>query len=783
MIPMKKAFLFLCLTASLAIRAQQAHISGFVNDAHSGERVIGVNVYLHDRSHGTSTDAKGYFNLSADLPAYLCLSCIGYADTCFKVERVGDHPISIRLRPLSETLQTVEVSAKRMERQPFNALTLSAKNIDQLPTLGTRPDIIKAAQQLPGVEPLTEGSSLMLVRGGNPGENLYLLDNVPLIYVNHIGGFMSVFNSEMINSMDIYKGGFPARFGGKLSSIVDLTAKKGDPSRVKGSLSAGITDVAFALEGPGGLNSSSFIITGRKTLTELLLYAASEIAIESDAQEHHVIYGFHDINAKYTWSPDAKNSFAFNLYEGDDYMRIWKNKKENGDIERNSVGNIWGNRLVSAQWNSAVSAKLFAANTLSFTQYRLKNQSKAYMRSDMDTVDFFVKASSRVSDLSMRSDWKLFLNAFWTLEYGLHASYLNYRPNHFVSSYAKPSIPDMSGVSDNALYFDNKLNLGTCASGTIGLRLNSYFNGSYRNFAWEPRLNFNFRIGESQLNLTAMRVTQNAHLMMAPGAIMNNEVWVPAEQRIRPACSDQASIGWQRDFMAGHIGIEVDAYYKLLRNLATYREGISSLIGDPDWRNKVEAGGKGKSYGLEMMAKLNFGRLNGYVGYTYAHTTRQFEHINQGKEYVFEYDRPHSINLNANYMLTERWSLSALWTFQSGLPFTPVIGVQHVPSISQEGEVTMTEAFIYGERNSRRMRSYHRLDVAAKWKTTTEKGRKAEWTFSVYNVYCRQNPYYYYYGDKKGDPLDWGQYPDDPPQLWQRCFFPVIPSVSYKVWF
>ncbi|MDO5315390.1 MAG: carboxypeptidase-like regulatory domain-containing protein [bacterium] len=780
---MKKIVLLICLFTSLFAQAQQTRITGFVSDANDGERIIGANVFLHDRSKGVATDQKGYFNLAVELPATLCVSCVGYEETCLKVDH-ADQPLQIRLQPLTETLQSVDVSASRIERKTnFNTLTLNAKSIDQLPTLGSRPDIIKAAQQLPGIEAATEASSLMIVRGGNPGENLYLLDNVPLIYVNHLGGFMSVFNSEMINTMDIYKGGFPARFGGKLSSIVDLTTKKGDPSRLKGSLSAGLTDLAFAVEGPGGLKNSSFIVTGRKTLTEALLFAASKVSQEMGGQDYNMAYGFHDINAKYTWAPDAKNSFAFNVYEGDDYMRIWKNNEENGDIERNSIGNIWGNLLVSGQWNSAVSSRLFMANTLSFTQYRLKNNMKAYLRNSIDTTDFFVKTSSRVSDLSLRSDWKLFVGNAYTLEYGLQGSYLTYRPNHFTSSFSEASLPDISSVLDNAFYLDNKLKLGSWFIGSIGLRLNSFVNSGYHHFAWEPRMNLSFGIGGSTLNLTAMRVTQNAHLMMTPGSIMNNEVWIPADARIKPATSDQASVGWQRSFWQGHVDVEIDAYYKLLRDLATYREGYSTLLGDSDWRSKVETGGKGKSYGIEMMTRFNFNRLDGYVGYTWSHTTRQFDQINNGKEYVYEYDRPHSVNINVNYQLTERWSLSALWTYQTGLPYTPVIGVQTTPVITPEGDVDFEQTNIYGERNSARMRDYHRLDLAAKFKTKTEKGRKAEWTFSIYNVYCRQNPFYYYYGDPKGDPLYWNQFPDEPQQLWQRSFFPIIPSFSYKVWF
>lgn len=780
---MKQIILTGFIMLACLAHAQQIHLSGFVSDAHNGESVIGANVYLEDRSVGVATDTKGYYNLVVRLPVQLCVSCVGYEDTCFSVESLETSPLHIRLQPAIETLEAVEVKAEKIERRPFNILSLNSKSIDELPSIGSRPDIFKVAQQLPGVEAATEASSLMVVRGGNPGENLYLLDNVPLIYVNHLGGFMSVFNAEMINSMEIYKGGFPARFGGKLSSVVDLTTKKGDPSRLRGSVSVGLTDVAFAVEGPGGLSNSSFMVTGRKTLTEAFLYASSEVAKLSGGQDYDIIYGFYDINAKYTWTPDTKNSFSFNVYDGDDYLRIWKNRREKQDIERTRVGYAWGNLLVSGQWNSAVNSRLFVVNTLSFTQYRLKNKLNAYAANSVDTADYFLNASSSVGDISFRSDWKLFIANVWTVECGLKTSYLKFRPNLFSSSLSTQVVPAASGVVDNTLYLENKVRCGSWINGSIGLCVNQYVNGDYRHWAWEPRFNLNVNLGRSTINFSAMQVAQNSHQLMTQGAIMNNEIWIPADLRIKPATSKQVSVGWQRGFLNDHIHIETDAYYKIMEDLSTYKEGYNTLIGDSDWHNKVQVGGNGKSYGFELMTRFHFNQFDGYLGYTYSHATRQFDQINNGKEYVFEFDRPNSINFNINCRLTERWSMSALWTYQTGLPYTPAVGVQIVPIISSEGDVHFEQANLYGERNSERMRDYHRLDFAAKYKTKTKHGRNAEWTFSIYNVYCRQNPYYYYYGDKKGDPISWNQYPDEPQCLWQRSFFPLIPSFSYKVWF
>lgn len=787
---MKKLLtIILICVCSLCAFTQNTSVTGFVFDAQSGECVIGANVFLADHSRGTATDTKGHFGISLTLPATICLSYIGYADTTFTLYSQPEKPLTITLRPITEMLQTVEVSATKMEmeRPRFNTITLTAKTIESLPTLGSRPDIIKAAQLMPGIEPFSEGSSIMLVRGGNPGENQYILDNVPLIYVNHLGGFMSVFNSEMINSMDIYKGGFPARFGGKLSSIVNLTGKKGDVSQLKGSLDIGLTDMAFSVEGPGGLKNSSFIVTGRKTFFEALLYGVSEIAKLAEAQDNNIIYGFHDFDAKYTWSPNSKNVFSLNVYEGDDYLCVWKNSNNKNRKEKARIGNVWGNLLVAGQWDRTVGTRVFATNTLSYTRYRLRQNNKVFIRDGGDTlVDIHQIGKSTVQDVSIRSDWKLTAGKVWSLEYGLQSSFLSYAPNNVINKKEGNNSPrdrDVTHVFDNAVYLDNKFTFGKVADGSIGLRVGFYANKELKHFSFEPRFNFNFHIRRSTINISAMSVTQNQHLLLTPGSILNSEIWIPADSSFLPSRSDQASIGWQRGFLGDRLRVEANAYYKIMRNLTTYREGYVTMLGDGNWRNKVTSGGKGESYGVELAIKADFGNISGMAAYTYSHTTRQFEEINNGEPYLFEYDRPHSVNLNVNYDLNPRWSFSASWVYQTGMPFTPIVGIQYTPIMDDDGEMELVQTNIYGKRNSDRMRDYHRLDIAAKLKTLTRKGRRAEWTFSIYNVYCRQNPYYYYYGDKKGNPLSWGEYPDDPQSLWQRSFFPIIPSFSYKIWF
>jgi Outer membrane receptor proteins, mostly Fe transport len=774
--------LFCCLLTQA--KSQNLHLSGVVVDAQSNEAIIGANVYLSSRAHGTVTDNNGYFNMVLSPMDTLCFSFIGYRDTCFVVRNGLDKMLKIKLVSVAEMLGVVEIRAEKFDKPSFGKINLTSKSIDQMPTIGSRPDIIKAAQQMPSIEPMTEASSTILVRGGSPGENLYLLDGVPLIYVNHVGGFMSVFNPVMINSMDVYKGGFPSRFGGKLSSVVELTTKKGDPTRFQGTLSAGLTDLAFSLEGSGGLENSSFIITGRKTLFDLLFLGGTALAKEFGNYGNLITYGFHDVHGKYSWSPNAKNSFSLSFYEGDDYFGTWRNNSNQTGIEKNSSLHAWGNVLGSTNWNCALSSKLFMSNTISFSKYHLKNRQQAFISPEIDTNSFFQKGKSSVSDLSLRSHWKYSMLRNWTLEYGFQSSLLSYQPNNFYNSFTlNESADDVFKVFDESLYLDNVFKIGKVVEGSLGVRLNYFVNGSFSNLSVEPRLNLNFEAGKNCYNLMAMRVTQNAHLLMTAGSIMNNEIWIPAEANIKPSYSDQASFGWQRVFLQNKVDVEANVYYKKLSNLSAYRDGYYSLFGDSDWRNKVESGGSGVSYGFELLAKCDFGQWNGSLGYVYSHTTRQFDNINRGDVYVYEYDRPNSINANANCVLNEKWSFSALWTYQTGLPYTPVIGLQDALSFDEESGVILDEVLVYGSRNSARMRDYHRLDVAARMKTKTERGRKAEWTFSIYNLYCRQNPYYYYYGDRKGNPLNWDEFENEKPHLWQKAFFPIIPSFSYKVWF
>ncbi len=761
-----------CMFLFLNAASAQLHISGIIKDNHTGENLIGANVLETGTTNGTSSDNNGYFSLITK-GGSIQISFIGYKSKTLQFS--SDTIVHISLEA-GELLDEVTVRGEQSKR--FNISTLSKKEMLNIPSIGGKPDVLKALQMLPGIQSQQEGSSMLNVRGGNPGENLYLFDNTPIIYVNHLGGFMSVFNPDMINNIEVYKGGFPAKYGGKLSSIVSITQREGDKSGLKGSLGIGVTDISFCIEGPLLNKKASFIITGRKTLTEPLFLLACGIT-ESD---YNITYGFHDLNGKFSWHPDEKNSLYFNLYQGDDYLKYW-NKDHKTTNQKYTLSNSWGNWLASARWNSVISPNLFVDNTFSYTRYRLNNVNSFFSFSPNDTLDYKIQHLSTVQDLSLRSDWQYKLKRNLTIDFGAKTSYLIHIPNKIYQS-DKTTDKDYERIlaNETSIYANSRFSVFNFIDANIGARLINYHSGIFNKTVVEPRIMINAQISPSQIiNFTYQNMNQFNHLLFSSGSIMNNEVWIPSDENIEPSSSVQYSAGWKGFFWDDNIQVETNLYYKELSHLSTYKEGYSNLFGDGGWRSKIETEGGGLAKGLELLISKTKGKWTGFIGYTYSKSTRKNPRINQGEEYVFEYDRPHSLSININRQLSEKWTFNISWVYQTGLPYTPVIGRQ----IAQTRALPnyYIEEFVYGKRNSARMKDYHRMDVGFTYTTKTKWGRKAIWNFSVYNIYNRHNPTSYFYGyNKEGYNL---YDPDNytPIKQYQVSLFTIIPTISYKVFF
>lgn len=760
----------------------QIRVSGFVKDNESGEALIFASIVEKGTNNYTLSDNNGYFSLITSTPCSLEVTYVGFNPLLFEINSKKDTLVNILL---STDIIIEDVIVKATRTLLPNITSLSGKELQYLPSIGARPDLLKTLQLYPGIQTQNEGSSLLLVRGGDPGQNLYLIDNVPLIYVNHLGGFMSVFNPDIINNVDVYKAGFPAHFGGKLSSILDITQREGNTNNTKGSFSFGLTDMSLSLEGPVK-EKSSYIVTGRTSFLGLFSMLASQTL---PGNYYTLFYGFHDINAKYSWRPNTKNSLHINFYQGDDMLQYKVKQSELKEGEKTITRSTWGNWLLSAQYKSIITSKLRSTNTLSYTRYRLKNIQDRTSLGDAGYSDYFSEYLSSLKNASFHSNWKYDIAKPYSIEYGVLSSYLFNVPNKYHASNQSVGSSAKSLKSFQAdLYIENKLKLGNCMLLNMGLRNSNYFTEGYSANNLEPRINLSCKMSPNySLNFSYMRAYQYTHLLFTSGSISNNEVWISSDHQIQPSRVDQFATGIQSRMMDGMFDIEFNLYYKDMTNLTTYKDGYSDLMGSPNWHSKVTSNGQGISKGLELYLKKNYGKVTGFMGYSFSHATRKFDDINSGEEYLFDFDRPHCFSTNVQYALNKKWKMNLAWVYQSGIPYTPAIGRQNTIASGYDAYYNsdIYEALIYGPRNSDRLSPYHRLDISCIYSTETKRNNAAEWIFSIYNAYNRQNAYYYYYNtNNTGEMIPPDYYETYKPlSLYQISFLPIIPSISYKVYF
>jgi hypothetical protein len=769
------------LVISTGSLVAQIRISGFVRDSLTGEVLIGAHVTDSIAGRAVVTDNNGFFSISSTKGNQNTFTFVGYRPKTIAIDKSESSLVEVLLSPGTDI---DEVVVTHTRRPAFNVSSLSSLELQQIPSLGAKPDVMKSIQLLPGISSQYEGSSLISVRGGNPGENLYLFDNVAVIYVNHLGGFMSVFNPDMINNIDVYKGGFPSRYGGRLSSIMDIAQREGNPNTLSSSLSVGITDMSFTVDGPALIDNSSFMFTGRKTLVDPLM---GLLTYMNGASRNIMAYGFHDFNGKFTWRPNPENTLSFNLYQGDDYLGIFHKKDD--FIKRARITNIWGNWLLAARWNRVHRPGLYSNQSLSFVRYRLREK-QVYQNTESDHP-YRRKYLSAVQDISYKWGWKADFSNNWNMDFGLQSSYFRHLPNSItISNQDRQGLDVVTNSLETGIYMDNNWTIGRILQLRAGTRGVIYLSHDLSRFYVEPRINLDINLTRNHtLNLSYMEVTQFSHLLFTSGSINNNEVWIPSDKDISPASSRQVSAGWRASFSEGMFDAEVNVYRKTLENLATYREGYVNLMGDGNWKAKVESGGTGEALGAEFFLRKNKGKWNGFLSYTWSRATRQFENINNAAEFLYDYDRPHSIALSLNRKLSNRLSLNAAWVFETGIPFTPVVGRTYTPSTysyyQSDNDLRLYEAFIYGERNSERMRNYNRLDIALHYNYYTRRNhRRAQWSFSIYNVYNRKNPNFYYFThDSQDRGLSRSWHNHEPFSLYQISFFPVLPTVSYKIFF
>lgn len=786
---MKISIILLLCIAHISVCAQQKILcSGVVRDKATGEVLIAAVVHEMNTQNAVFTNEQGRFAIFVQSPAQIEISYVGYEPYIISISASRDTNIQVYL----ETNTMLEaVTIRALQEQKPNVSHLTSHELSQIPALGGKPDVIKTAQLLPGIQAQNEGSSLLVVRGGDPGQNLYLLDNVPLIYVNHLGGFTSVFNPDMIHAIDIHKGSFPAQYGGKLSSILNITQRAGDAYKLKGTYTVGLSDLSFTLQGPTKLKNSQFIVSARKTvLPDVFLLLASTVSSGNDAR---ISYGFHDVNAKYSWRVNPYNTLAVNLYHGDDYLNYWGKPKIDESFR---YKNAWGNSLAAVSWTNTSFPKLQSTHILSHVYYRSSTSLTFTNRPDSVLSYIRMKDLSSKSQTLVQSLWNYSAAPWWKIDFGMQSSLDRYVPDFSYNSllHTQEEHTVLYG-NETALFVDNIFSISPSIKVRPGLRAQHSIVTDYRYSSIEPRIQVSYAISQKHtVSVHYMQVHQTSHMLFTNGQIMSNEIWIPASSSLPPSHSQQYSLSWNGVLQEQTYATDVTVYYKDMHDLLTFQDGYTSIRGDEFWEQKLAKNGKGTSYGLELFVRKQRGDWQGFAGYSYSHTTRQFDAINNGKSFVFDYDRPHTFSASVMRKLSDSWSLGGTWVFQSGLPYTPVIGRyygMYVDTQLEDNEfytdVFPYEVLKYGERNSARMRNYHRLDIGATYRTKNKHNNTCEWNFSIYNVYNRRNPYYYYYNHNNTSEFFSPQYQNEigfqPLKLYQISFFPIIPTVSYKVIF
>ncbi len=785
---MKKTGLFFVFLSYFFCFSQNVLLSGYVIDKNSGENLIGARIYSKTLKKGVLTNNYGYYSISIPKndTIEVLISYVGHQTIYRKLFLTKNTELNFELNA-DNILNTVTVIGKqRIEnKNEISTLSIPKKQIKSLPSLAGNVDIMRAYQLMPGVQFGKEGTSGIYVRGGSPDQNLFILDDIPLYYVNHLGGFVSVFDINAVNSMTLYKGGFPAKYGGRISSVIDFRMKEGNKNKIKKEINLGVFTTSFFIEGPIKKKSTFFISLRRSNIdlfTRLISYFDN-----TGSEKFTAGYTFFDFNSKYTYQINKKSKLQFSTYLGQDNFFL-KNKVKENAVKYVSKSNIkWGNKMAQLKYINNISSKLFNVSTMGITYFNY-NTIKSVVKSNNNGNEILGQSSiefkSKVFDLILKSDFDYFLNSKNKISFGIEGVNHFFTPGINSSKQIGVSSTSVNPIVNNKLigqelklFIQDKIKFTPRFSANLGLHFQTYFIQKAIMPSVQPRVLINYNLTEhTAIRLAYSKMNQNIHLLSNSGTGLPTDLWMPATKNLKPEMSDQFTVGFDYSF-GKQFELTIESYYKTLSNLINYKEGATYLNVNGDWEDVIVGNGSGKVKGVEFLIKKNAGKFQGWIAYTWLKNTRQFDELNNGIEFYYKYDRRHDISLVGFYEINKNVSLSATWVFTTGTPITIAQNKNLVliPSLNwnpQPGDSSFVSnnfdySHIYNGKNSYRMPNYHKLDIAIKLTKSKPKGIRV-WQFGVYNAYNRQNPFFLFY--KKVDTKI---------KLYQVSLFPLIPSLSY----
>jgi outer membrane receptor for ferrienterochelin and colicin len=775
--------LFISVFVFQAVAQNKYTVSGYVKEKANGENSVGATVYIKEILKGTTTNNFGFYSITIAEGEYtLVVSYIGFKNIEQAITLDKNIHLNYDIEDDVITTEEFKVIGEREDKNTNEAVMstveLDVEKVKSLPAIFGEVDILKTIQLLPGVQSAGEGNSGFYVRGGGPDQNLILLDGATIYNASHLAGFFSVFNADAIKGVKLIKGGMPAEYGGRLSSVLDITMKDGNFKKYEAEGGLGIISSRVTVQGPIKKDTASFIASYRR----FYLGDIAQPFIGDSSKFKGSNYYFYDFNAKLNWIISEKDRVYLSTYIGKDVFKF-KNAKDGFGMDT-----PWGNTIVSFRWNHLFNDKLFLNTTVGYTKYQFE------VGLEQDQFEF--RLFSGISDWNAKLDFNYLPSILHNVKFGV-----NYIFHKFVPSNATARSGEIdfntgdiikNYANDAAIYLSDDWDINEKLKVHAGLRYSMFQHvGPFKRYnntdfgspidtvvydngetvklyqGLEPRITARYSLrNNSSVKASFSQNYQYIHLASFASVSLPTDVWVPSSDKVKPQRSTQYAAGYFKNFKENKFESSVEVYYKSMQNQIEYKDGA---LPEDNAGNNVDNSftfGKGWSYGAEFFLKKRYGKINGWIGYTLSWTNKQFDDLNNGNVFPAKYDRRHDASVVFLYDISKRWVIGATWVYATGSALT-------LPEsrYTVQGQIVSD----FGDRNSFRMDAYHRMDLSVTLKGKEEKKFKSNWVFSIYNVYNRKNPYFIYFatdGSVYDGTLDI--------QAKQVSLFGILPSISWN---
>ena len=799
-------FFYALLWLQLPLNAQTSErltISGYVREKGSGELLPGVSVYVKGKKIGTQTNNYGFYSLTFNTSeeVIITFSFVGYRSEVKTLQVSKKLELNIDLSPENQQLNEVVVKGDAPEQQKvsekvqMSQVSVTIQQIKEIPALLGEKDVLKVLQLMPGVQKGSEGNSGIYVRGGGPDQNLLILDDAPVYNASHLFGFFSVFNGDALKSVELTKGGFPARFGGRLSSVIEMQMKEGNREKLHVEGGIGLISSRLVVESPiGKSKKASFLVSGRRTYIDVLARPFLDKEIGTGG------YYFYDLNAKANYEFSQKDRIYLSGYFGRDVF--YQTQKERNTTSDRGIN--WGNQTATLRWNHLFNERLFVNSSFIFSNYQFKIFSTDQSQSQGKMVENSLSYISEIQDVGFKTDFDFFPNPVHSIKAGLAFTKHQFSPsaitvkNDDIGKYQK----DVERIDANevGLYLEDTYKPLDNLRINAGLRLSSFITPKVNYLNPEPRIALAWNVqNDLAFKASYARMNQYIHLLSNSGTGLPTDLWVPATDKLPAQRSQQVAMGIAKDFKEKNLALTVEGYYKKMDNVVALKEGSSFLLQDGtevlaedkakgnSWDDQATSG-KGTSYGAEILLQRKVGKLSGWIGYTLSWTKQQFDELNFGQEFWAKNDRRHDISVVGVYRLSPRITLSGTWVYGTGNALTvgtasypsnilnPGISPTGLPFVGNYPASFYTRDLPYiGERNNFRAEAFHRLDLGVQFHKIMKKGHERTWEFSIYNAYNRKNPYFYSFANTLND-----NNKTYTRNLTRNSLLGIIPAVSYS---